>query len=291
MSKLYYLILGLITILIFLLLYKTSELALKIENKNVSENVSKAKTQRKVKNKNKFYYILSKKVKLAKHKKEKMEKELGWLGVEMTPEEYTSEYLIKGIIGLVVTIIFLLFKMYIPSFIAFCVSLAIVISEKGKLKSTIQNRRRRVEEEAPFFIRFVNTSLKSSNDLIEVFKEYSNIAKYLKNDIDNCIVEMSSPNSEGNSIVIALENLDERLNTPIIKDFITGIVRASTGEDQSVYFEFLEKEVVKLSIYNQKVKSVKIEKKVRTKILWLACSLIIFLGLILIEIMKEQFNI
>lgn len=289
---LYYLIVLLIAISIFMAIYQASKIIFKIENREVANNLRKTKIKRSVVKNKKLSHCLAKYMKMPHYKKSKMEQEFRILGVEMTAEEYTSEYLFKGLVGLSITLMLIAMKLYIVAAIAAYVSLQIFVKEKNKLGNTFRNRRIRTEKEAPFFIRFFNVALKNNDgDLIGAFEQYSKVAKYLKPEIDKCLVDMKSPNTDGDSITVALENLDERLNTPIISDFITGLIKSSSGQDQSTYFEFLERDVLELSFLNLRRDSDVVQKKLRRKMYVLLFTFVGMVVAFFVLAVKVQFGL
>lgn len=275
---------------LMLLFYFILKIALKIEDSNITRNILDSKI--KTKKQQKFSYILVPLIKLPNYKKVIMEDKFKSLNIEnLTAEEYTSEYIFKGIIGVLITLISFQMSKMLALPIGY-IAMMMFFKEKNKLANSIKIRRLKAEEEAPYFIRFIKSKLlANNNDIINAFESYIYFAKYLKKDVEITVNDMNSISVDRDNIIFSLESLSYRLYTPIIDDFVSGTIRAYAGEDQSSFFEFLERDVQELSMKNLMRKTEIIKKKIKRRMLLLIGTLIIIVVAFFAVAIKVQFGL
>lgn len=251
-----------ILVIAFMLLYNIFCIIFNVESKRVKQVYDNSRVQKK-KFKNPKY-IFAKYIKIPNFKREQMLADLFSLNWNITPEEFVS----VNVFNSLMFIPFILLSLSIMNNAFFALLLLILsilffIDGQGKINKMLSVRRRNIEEEAPTIIRYFIVSLKSSSDIKQIFKNYSEIALYLKRDVDLAVIDMDSTRNREDNIVRSLEFLDDRLNTPIMNDFITGLINVTMGKNQESYFALLERELKELSMYNLKIKTNKIEKLIR----------------------------
>ena len=250
-----------ILIIAFFLLYNILTILFNVEssaNKRAFEN-SRIHKKKFVKPK----YIFAKYIKISNYKKNELSANLYSLNMEITPEEFISQNIFNSIIFMPFIITFLSLKNYVLSVILLFLSIILFFDSMDKVNRMLAFRRIKIEEEAPNLIRYFIVSLKNTSDIKQIFENYIDIAQYLKRDIELTIVDMNSMRNNENNLVRSLELLDDRLNTPIMNDFITGLINVTMGKNQESYFSLLERELKDLSILNLERKSKKVEKSIR----------------------------
>ncbi|WP_455089272.1 hypothetical protein [Peptoanaerobacter stomatis] len=250
-----------ILIIAFFLLYNILTILFNVEssaNKRAFEN-SRIHKKKFVNPK----YIFAKYIKISNYKKNELSANLYSLNMEITPEEFISQNIFNSIIFMPFIITFLSLKNYVLSVILLFLSIILFFDSMDKVNRMLAFRRIKIEEEAPNLIRYFIVSLKNTYDIKQIFENYIDIAQYLKRDIELTIVDMNSMRNNENNLVRSLELLDDRLNTPIMNDFITGLINVTMGKNQESYFSLLERELKDLSILNLERKSKKVEKSIR----------------------------
>lgn len=261
-------------VILFTLLYQILSIIFNVESKSNKKAFYNSRVYKKAKKNPK--YIFTKYIHLSNLKKSEIKSSLYSLNIDITPEEYISENIFTSLMLLPIIIILLLLK---NTFFAVLISIFIplvFINSQNRINKMLSKRRRFIEEEAPSLIRYFMVSLKNTSDIRQIFENYSEIADYLKRDIELTVTDMNSMRNREDNVIRSLELLDDRLNTPIMNDFITGLINVTLGKNQESYFALLERELKELTMYNLNLKSNKIEKQVK-RYFWI---LVIFFMLI-----------
>ena len=251
-----------IIVILFILIYKILKYLFAVED---TKTISRYQTtQTKKKKKRKVQYIFQDYVIIPEYKKEEYRKMLYCLDITMTPEQYVSNYWYAPIPFLFCSMIsFIFFKQYVVAVVFLFIALMKFTKEKNKIYRAMEYRKTKIEEEAPNMIRYFITSIENRTDIKTIFEQYSEIAKYLKRDIDLAIIDMNTTKFDKDVMINALYNLDERLNVQIMRDFLTGLIEVLKGKDQHNYFSLLERELKLLTIRNLDRKTKKIQNIAR----------------------------
>lgn len=258
MYRLIYLFL---VILAFLLLYNILRIGFNIEDKHVKNVYLKGRIKRKILKNPK--HIFAKYVKISNYKKAEYEANLFSLDMDITPEEYVSENIFKLVLFIPLIVLFLTLNMFFLAVLTFLISILVFIDSQGKMNRLLSIRRQKIEMEAPNIIRYFMVSLKNTTDIKAIFENYIEMAGYLKRDIELAVIDMNSMRNQKDNLITSLELLDDRLNTPIMNDFITGLINVTMGKNQESYFALLERELKELSLQNLQRKSTKVEKLIK----------------------------
>ena len=251
-----------IIVILFILIYKILKYLFAVED---TKTISRYQTtQTKKKKKKKVQYIFQDYVIIPEYKKEEYRKMLYCLNITMTPEQYVSSYWYAPMPFLFCSMIsFIFFKQYIVAVVFLFIALMKFTKEKNKIYRAMEYRKTKIEEEAPNMIRYFITSIENKTDIKTIFEQYSEIAKYLKRDIDLAIIDMNTTKFDKDVMINALYNLDERLNVQIMRDFLTGLIEVLKGKDQHNYFSLLERELKLLTIRNLDRKTKKVQNIAR----------------------------
>lgn len=251
-----------IIVILFILIYKILKYLFAVED---TKTISRYQTtQTKKKKKRKVQYIFQDYVIIPEYKKEEYRKMLYCLNITMTPEQYVSNYWYAPIPFLFCSMIsFIFFKQYVVAVVFLFIALMKFTKEKNKIYRAMEYRKTKIEEEAPNMIRYFITSIENKIDIKKIFEQYSEIAKYLKRDIDLAIIDMNTTKFDKDVMINALYNLDERLNVQIMRDFLTGLIEVLKGKDQHNYFSLLERELKLLTIRNLDRKTKKVQNIAR----------------------------
>lgn len=250
-----------ILIIAFILLYNILSILFNVESKSNKKAFYNSRIYKKAKKNPK--YMFAKYIKLSRFKEEDMNANLFSLDMQITPQEFISQNIFNALFFIPPIMLFVSMKVYLFAAILFFLSIILFFDSMDRLNRMLIARRIKIEEEAPSLIRYFMVSLKNTSDIRQIFENYSEIAAYLKRDIDITVIDMNSMRNREDNIIRSLELLDDRLNTPIMNDFITGLINVTMGKNQESYFALLERELKDLSILNLERKSKKIEKTVR----------------------------
>ena len=155
-----------------------------------------------------FATKLSEKIKLNEYKKAQLEADLRTAGMNITPEMYVSNAIVKAAaIGLIAIPAFLIFKL-LGLFIAF-VAVVVYFSESKKVTKMIAEKRKKIEYELPRFVGSIEKTMKHQKGVIyalEAFKDTT--CPELKEELEITIADMSSGNEE-----VALTRLESRVGS------------------------------------------------------------------------------
>lgn len=270
----YRIIFPLIIIVIFFILYNIFSILFNVEKKDAIKSFEKAKIKKKVFKNPK--YIFAKYIKLSKYSRDEFEAKLFSLNIEITPEQWISRNIFDFMLFIPIILFFLVTKNIVMSVIMLVLGLILFFDSMDKINRMLNTRRIKIEQEAPSLIRFFMVSLKNTSDIKMIFEHYVEIASYLKRDVELTIIDMNSMRNQKDNLIRSLELLDDRLNTPIMNDFITGLINVTMGKNQESYFMLLERELKDLSMLNLERTSKKIEKTVRNYSLILIAYFVIF---------------
>ena len=120
-----------------------------------------------------FANKLSEKIRLNEYKRAQLEADLRTAGMDMTPELYVSNAIVKAVaIALIAVPAFFIFKL-LGLFIAF-VAVVVYFSESKKVTKMIAEKRKKIEYELPRLVASIEKTLKHQKGAIhalEAFKD------------------------------------------------------------------------------------------------------------------------
>ena len=189
---------------------------------------------------------LSKIIKITEYKKNKLSVGLKKIGINISPEEYMAQAIVKSLLIAMCSIIFILIKFPIPSIGCVLLSIMTYFNEVRKIDIELKKTSDQVLKELPRFIRTFSHSLKGTDDIIKIFETYRKVAgKAFQYDLDVLITDLKIGNHEE-----ALRKFDERLNISQLSTFISGVIGTSKGIDQNTFFVFMEENMKALAREN-----------------------------------------
>lgn len=178
-----------------------------------------------------FATKLAGKIKLNEYKKSQLEADLKTAGMEMTPEQYVSNAVVKAMtIGILAIPAFLIVKIF-GLFIAF-VAVVTYFSESKKVSKMIAQRRKKIEYELPRFVGSIEKTMKHQKGAVyalEAFKDTT--CPELKEELEITIADMRSGNEE-----VALTRLESRVGSTMMSDVTRGLIGVVRGDDMEVYW-------------------------------------------------------
>ena len=178
-----------------------------------------------------FATKLSEKIKLNEYKKAQLEADLRTAGMDITPELYVSNAIVKAVaIGLLAIPAFLIVKI-LGLFIVF-VALVVYFSESKKVTKMIAAKRKKIEYELPRLVGSIEKTMKHQKGAIyalEAFKDTT--CPELKEELEITIADMRSGNEE-----VALTRLESRVGSTMMSDVTRGLIGVVRGDDMEVYW-------------------------------------------------------
>ena len=178
-----------------------------------------------------FAAKLSGKLKLNEYKKAQLEADLRTAGMDMTPELYVSNAIVKAVsIGVLAIPAFFVFQL-LGLFIAFA-AVVVYFSESRKVSKMIATKRKKIEYELPRFVSSIEKTMKHQKGAVyalEAFKDTT--CPELKEELEITIADMRSGNEE-----VALTRLESRVGSTMMSDVTRGLIGVVRGDDMEVYW-------------------------------------------------------
>ncbi len=206
------------------------------------------------------------------YKRMQLDADLKTADMEMTPEQYVANGLVKALFVGVFAIPALFFSNALALLIAVC-AVCLYISESKKVRRTIQERRKKIEYELPRLVANIEKTLTHNRDVLSILDAYRESAgEELKRELDITVADMRSGNYE-----VALTRLEARVGSAMLSDVTRGLIGVIRGDETSVYWGSL---VLKFSDYqrqNLKNEAAQVPKKVRRlSMVMLICFMLIY---------------
>ena len=189
--------------------------------------------------------FISKRLKLNEYKRAQLEADLRTAGMEITPECYVSDALVKAlIIGILAIPAFFIFK--IAAVVIILISVLVYFKEYTAVGNKIRARRKRIEYELPRFVGSIEKTMQHSRDVIYILDSYKEIAgEDMKREIDITVADMRSGNVE-----VALTRLETRVGSTMMSDVTRGLIALNRGDDNHIYWGQL---VLKFADYQRQL--------------------------------------
>ena len=178
-----------------------------------------------------FANKLSEKIRLNEYKRAQLEADLRTAGMDMTPELYVSNAIVKAVaIGLIAIPAFFIFKL-LGLFIAF-IAVVVYFSESKKVTKMIAEKRKKIEYELPRLVASIEKTLKHQKGAIHALEAFKDTTcPELKEELEITIADMRSGNDE-----IGLTRLESRVGSTMMSDVTRGLIGVVRGNDMEVYW-------------------------------------------------------
>ena len=166
-----------------------------------------------------FATKLSEKLKLNEYKKAQLEADLRTAGMDISPEMYVSNAIVKSVaIGLLAIPAFLIFKL-LGLFIAF-VAVVMYFSESKKVTKMIAAKRKKIEYELPRLVGSIEKTIKHKKGAVYALESFKDTTcPELKEELEITIADMRSGNEE-----VALTRLESRVGSTMMSDVTRGLI-------------------------------------------------------------------
>lgn len=181
-----------------------------------------------------FSAKLAGKLKLNEYKRAQLEADLKTAGMDVTPEEYTADAIVKAAaFGLLAIPAFFIVK--VVGLLILAIAVFIYVRESKAVSKRIKAKRERIEYELPRLVNAIEKTLKHSRDVIYVLESYKDTAgEELKAELEITIADMRSGNIE-----VALTRLESRIGSTMMSDVTRGLISVIRGDETDVYWASL----------------------------------------------------
>jgi len=220
--------------------------------------------------------FLANKIKLTEYKKSQLESDLATADMNITPEQYVSNCIVKSLIIAVLAIPLFFVAPPLALFVL-VISFIIYNNEAKKVTKAIAEKRLKIEAELPRFALNIEKTIRHTRDVLYILESYKETAEpELRRELEITVADMRSGN-----YVVALTRLESRVGSTLMSDVTRGLIGVLRGDNTDVYWGSL---VLKFSDEQRQMikrQANKMPKKVRKlSMLLLLCFMLIYIVVI-----------
>ena len=226
---------------------------------------------------------LSKFIKINEFKKARLEADLKTAQMDITPEMFKANAIVKAlIIGVLAIPMAFIFPLLCPVIIFLAIFLYNL--EIKSVSRRIKDKRQKIEYELPRLVFTIEKTLKHSRDVLYMLDSYrENAGKEMKHELDITVADMKSGNYEA-----AITRLEARVGSAQMSDVCRGLIGILRGDDTSLYWSSLAIKFNDIQRQQLRLQAQKIPKKVkRLSMCLLFCFMLIYIVVILSQIMSS----
>ncbi len=226
---------------------------------------------------------LSKFIKINEFKKAQLEADLKTAQMDITPEMFKANAIVKAlIIGVLAIPMAFIFPLLCPVIIFLAIFLYNL--EIKSVSRRIKDKRQKIEYELPRLVFTIEKTLKHSRDVLYMLDSYrENAGKEMKHELDITVADMKSGNYEA-----AITRLEARVGSAQMSDVCRGLIGILRGDDTSLYWSSLAIKFNDIQRQQLRLQAQKVPKKVkRLSMCLLFCFMLIYIVVILSQIMSS----
>ena len=226
---------------------------------------------------------LAKIIKINEYKRIELENDLKTARIDITPEQYKANAIVKAsVLGLFAIPMLFFFPLLSPVIII--ASIVVYNIENKKAGKKIKEKRQIIEYELPRFVSTVEKTLKHSRDVLYMLESYTpNSGDEFKHELNITIADMRSSNYEA-----AITRLENRIGSPMMSDVCRGLIGILRGDNMAVYWSALSLKFADVHRQQLKRRAQKIPKKVkRLSIALLVCFMLMYVVVIVYQIINS----
>ncbi len=227
--------------------------------------------------------FIAKRLKLNEFKKARLEADLRTARMNISPEMFIANAVVKSFI-IAVLAIPVLFIFPILSPIIIFLSFVLYKMNMKSIEKRIRRKREQIEYELPRLVFKIEKTLVHSKDVLYIIESFAkNAGAELKHELDITAADMRSGNQE-----IAITRLEGRVGSPLMSDVCRGLISISRGDVNTVYWNSLSLKFADIQRQQLRLEAQKIPKKVkRLSMCLLFCFMLIYIVVILAQIMSS----
>ena len=226
---------------------------------------------------------LSKHIRIGEFKRIQLEADLKTAQMDITPEMFKANAIIKAaIVGVFTVPVLFIFPLLCPVILFMAVFL--YSREVKSVSIRIRDKRNRIEYELPRLVFTIDKTLKHNRDVLYMLESYATNAKTeLKHELDITVADMKSANYEA-----ALTRLEARVGSAMMSDVCRGLIGVLRGDDTAMYWASLLLKFNDIQRQQLRLKAQKVPRKVkRLSMCLLFCFMLIYVVVIVAQIMSS----
>ena len=227
--------------------------------------------------------FIARKLRLNEFKKAQLESDLRTAQMDILPEMFVANAIVKSlIVGVFAIPVLFIFPILSPV-ILFLAFILYRMNMKG-ISNRIRKKRAKIEYELPRFVFKIEKSLMHDKDILKMVESYArNAGPELKHELDITAADMRSGNNE-----VAITRLEARVGSPLMSDVCRGLISIDRGDVNTVYWKSLSMKFADIQRQQLKLEAEKIPKKVKKlSMCLLFCFMLIYVVVILAQIISS----
>lgn len=223
---------------------------------------------------------LSKFIRLDEHKRKRLARTLAAAEINMTPELYTANSLIKPAIILLLMIP-CVFVLPILSPVLLILAVLVYFKESRKAEEIVRKKTDKIEGELPRFAATIEQELTTTRDILWILESYKHHAgEDFARELGILTADMRSSSFEA-----ALVRFEARLGSAAVSDIVRGLIGVLRGDDGRMYFQMLSRDLKQAELRRLKAKAEKIPSKIRVfSFVLLACFMLTYIVILASQI-------
>lgn len=227
---------------------------------------------------------LSKFIRLDEHKRKRLVRTLVAAEINMTPELYTANSLIKPAI-ILLFMIPCVFVLPILSPILLILAVLVYFKESRKAEETVRKKTDKIEGELPRFAATIEQELTTTRDILRILESYKHHAgEDFAHELGVLTADMRSSSFEA-----ALVRFEARLGSAAVSDIVRGLIGVLRGDDGRMYFQMLSRDLKQAELRRLKAKAEKIPPKIRVfSFVLLACFMLTYVVILASQIISAM---
>ena len=227
--------------------------------------------------------FISKRLRLNDFKKAQLESDLQIARIDLTPEMFKANAIVKSmIIGVLAIPMYFIFPMLSP--VVLVLAIALYNNEIRSVTKRIKEKQKKIEYDLPRFVFNIEKTLKHSRDVVYMLESFKDRAEpELKHELEITIADMKSGNYES-----AITRLESRVGSSMMSDICRGLIGIIRGDETQMYWASLG---IKFSDYQRqqlRFEAQKVPRKVkRLSMCLLLCFMLVYVVVIFSQIMSS----
>ena len=230
-----------------------------------------------------FASSLARHLPMNEYRREELSADLKTAQMEVTPEQYTANAIVKALLIGVLAIPTLFFFPILSPIILFLAFVLYRMNIKS-VKVRIGSKRSRIEADLPRLVATIYKKLDYQRNILDILTDFSRHARpEMRHELDITIADIRSGNEEA-----AITRLESRVGSPMMSDVCRGFYTMINGDVADNYWSSLEIKFSEIQRQRLKAEAAKVPRKVRRlSMCLLVCFMLIYVVVIVAQIMSS----
>ena len=230
-----------------------------------------------------FASSLARHLPMNEYRREELSADLKTAQMEVTPEQYTANAIVKALLIGVLAIPTLFFFPILSPIILFLAFVLYRMNIKS-VKVRIGSKRSRIEADLPRLVATIYKKLDYQRNILDILTDFSRHARpEMRHELDITIADIRSGNEEA-----AITRFESRVGSPMMSDVCRGFYTMINGDVADNYWSSLEIKFSEIQRQRLKAEAAKVPRKVRRlSMCLLVCFMLIYVVVIVAQIMSS----